>query len=181
MAGLQESARAGSTVPQTDGSVLGHEECMRRLEMQQNLLSKLSKTRSLSRVVRGLLMSLAVILLLLPSLAAGAEAKATGQPKQLPKMLDIGAKECIPCKMMIPLMEELEKDYTESLIVEFIDVWKNPNAARPYGIRGIPTQIFYDASGKELTRHMGYISKEGIIKTFKNFGIEIKKNSEKGR
>jgi thioredoxin 1 len=95
-------------------------------------------------------------------------------------MIDIGAKKCIPCKMMIPIMEDLEANYTESLIVEFIDVWENPGAGRPYGIRTIPTQIFYDASGKELTRHMGYISKEAILKTFKDFGIEIKKNAAKG-
>jgi thioredoxin 1 len=148
--------------------------------MQHSLLSVFSKTSS-SPIVRGLLLFLALALLSLPSLVSAKEGMAATQAKKLPKMIDIGAKECIPCKMMIPLMEELERDYTESLIVEFIDVWKNPNAGRPYGIRTIPTQIFYDVSGKELTRHMGYISKEAIIKTFKTYGIEVKKNGEKGR
>ena len=63
--------------------------------------------------------------------------------------------------MMAPILEELKKEYAGVLIVEFVDVWKNPEAGQQYGIRGIPTQIFYDANGKELKRHLGFISKAG--------------------
>jgi thioredoxin 1 len=94
----------------------------------------------------------------------------------LPTMIDVGAKECTPCKMMVPILEELENEYTQALRVEFIDVWKNPGAEQKYRIRAIPTQIFYDASGKELSRHLGYISKEQILEVFKKYGIEIKKD-----
>jgi thioredoxin 1 len=77
---------------------------------------------------------------------------------------------------MAPVLEELKRDYAGILKVDFIDVWENPNAGQKYGIRAIPTQIFYDASGKELYRHMGFMSKEQILDTFKNLGVELKKS-----
>ena len=79
--------------------------------------------------------------------------------------------------MMAPVLEELKRDYAGILNVEFVDIWENPNAGQKYGIRAIPTQIFYNASGKELYRHMGFMSKEQILETFKVLGIELKKSS----
>ncbi len=91
----------------------------------------------------------------------------------------MGADKCIPCKMMAPVLEELKKEYTGILQVDFVDAWKNPNEASKYGVRGIPTQIFYDISGKERGRHMGFISKEDILKGFEQLGISLKKPSKK--
>jgi thioredoxin 1 len=99
------------------------------------------------------------------------------QPKKLPRLVDLGADKCIPCKMMAPILEELKKDYAGIINVEFIDVWKNPDKAKEYGITIIPTQIFFDASGKELFRHEGFFSKEDILGKWKEFGI----NPEKGK
>jgi thioredoxin 1 len=93
---------------------------------------------------------------------------------KLPKLLDLGADKCIPCKMMAPILEELKREYAGRLEVEFIDVWKNPEAGQRYGIRMIPTQIFYDADGKELYRHVGFISKEDILSKWKELGVELK-------
>jgi thioredoxin 1 len=87
-------------------------------------------------------------------------------------MVDLGAKECIPCKMMAPIMEELEKEYQGRAAVIFIDVWKNPEAGPKFGIRAIPTQIFYDAQGKEITRHEGFLDKESIVSIFTK--LEVK-------
>lgn len=94
---------------------------------------------------------------------------------QYPALVDVGAKQCIPCKMMEPVLEELKTEYAGVLRVEFIDVQVDPQRAVKLGVRGIPTQIFYDASGKERHRHMGYISKEGILTTFKKLKIELVK------
>lgn len=91
--------------------------------------------------------------------------------KRLPKLLDLGAKKCVPCKMMAPLLEELTRNYRGRLDVEFIDVWENPGAAEQYGIQSIPTQIFYDADGKEFFRHVGFYPKEDILARFKEKGI----------
>ena len=93
--------------------------------------------------------------------------------KKLPKLVDLGAKSCVPCKMMAPIMEDLEKNYKDKMEVVFIDVWKNPNAGKEYKIRLIPTQIFYDPSGKELFRHEGFYSKEDILKKWKELGFEF--------
>jgi thioredoxin 1 len=107
-----------------------------------------------------------------------SQKDAATSPKKLPRLVDVGADKCIPCIAMAPILEELKKEYAGILDVEFVDVWKNPNAGQKYGIRGIPTQIFYDASGKELGRHMGFISKEQILQSFKKLGVELQ-NPEK--
>ncbi len=97
--------------------------------------------------------------------------------KALPRLVDLGADKCIPCKMMAPILDELKKEYAGRLEVEFIDVWKNPDMAKKYGISLIPTQIFYDSYGKELFRHEGFISKEDILAKWKGLGIEIEKGT----
>jgi len=97
------------------------------------------------------------------------------QPESLPKLIDLGADKCIPCKMMAPILDELKSEYEGSLIVEFIDVWKNPDEAPKYGIKLIPTQIFFDASGKEIFRHEGFISKEDILAKWQELGVELVK------
>jgi thiol-disulfide isomerase/thioredoxin len=104
---------------------------------------------------------------------------AATSPKKIPRLVDVGADKCIPCIAMAPILEELKKEYVGILDVEFVDVWKNPNAGEKYKIRGIPTQIFYDASGKELSRHMGFISKEQILQSFKKLGIELNNPEQK--
>jgi thioredoxin 1 len=98
--------------------------------------------------------------------------------KALPLLLDLGANKCIPCKMMAPILEELKKDYAGTFNVEFIDVWKNPNEAKKYGIKIIPTQIFFDAAGKELFRHEGFFSKADILAKWKELSVEIEKRQE---
>jgi thioredoxin 1 len=109
--------------------------------------------------------------------AENKDAKAPPPAKSIPLMVDVGAKKCIPCKMMAPILEELKQEYEGIFRVEFVDVWENPGAGEKYGIRGIPTQIFYDASGKEFYRHMGYFSKQQILDTFRKHGIVLKKVS----
>jgi len=91
----------------------------------------------------------------------------------LPALIDLGAGECIPCKMMAPILEELKKEYAGRLEVRFIDVWQNPSEAGKYGIKLIPTQIFRDASGKELFRHEGFFSKEDILTKWKELGVDL--------
>jgi len=79
-------------------------------------------------------------------------------------MLDLGAKKCIPCKMMAPIIEELKEEYDGKAAILFIDVWQHPQEARRYRIRAIPTQIFYDKSGGEVFRHVGFMDKKSIVR-----------------
>jgi thioredoxin 1 len=93
--------------------------------------------------------------------------------KGLPVMIELGSDQCIPCKMMTPILEELKTEYVDILKVHFLDVRKLPALSKIYGIKLIPTQIFYDASGKELFRHEGFYSKEDILAKWREFGVEL--------
>jgi len=86
---------------------------------------------------------------------------------------------CIPCKKMAPILEELKKDYAGRMEVEFIDVWKNPDAGKAYNVEMIPTQIFYDASGKELFRHVGFFGREDILAQWKQLGVDLAAGEKK--
>jgi len=93
--------------------------------------------------------------------------------QKLPKLIDLGAGKCVPCKMMAPVLAEIKKEYKGKLEVVFIDVWENPDEAKKYNIKLIPTQIFYDASGKELFRHEGFFSEQDIMAKYKELGIHL--------
>lgn len=94
---------------------------------------------------------------------------AYAAPEQIPvpntvTMLDLGAKSCVPCKMMAPVLEKVGKYYEGKASILFVDVWENPNMKSEYGIQAIPTQIFYDKKGNERERHTGFLD-EASIKT----------------
>ena len=76
---------------------------------------------------------------------------------------------------MAPILEELAETHKAYFTVEFIDVWVNPSMAKEYNVRIIPTQVFYDAGGRELYRHIGFYSKEEILDKWRGFGIDVGK------
>ena len=100
--------------------------------------------------------------------AAAADVPVKG----MVTMVDLGAGECIPCKMMAPILIKLEKQYAGKAAVVFLDVWKDRAPAKRFGIRAIPTQIFFDKDGKEVYRHEGFLSEEEIIRRFKDMGVK---------
>jgi len=101
------------------------------------------------------------------------------KPVKPPKLVDLGAGKCIPCKMMAPILEEMKKDFAGKLEVVFIDVWQNADEGSKYKIRVIPTQIFYSPEGKELFRHEGFYSREDILAKWKEFGFNFTTESKK--
>lgn len=96
----------------------------------------------------------------------------------LPKLVDLGATKCVPCKMMAPILEELKKDFAGRMDVVFIDVWENANAGQSFGIKIIPTQIFFAPDGKELFRHEGFYSREDILSKWKDLGYDFSASKE---
>jgi thioredoxin 1 len=108
-----------------------------------------------------------------PSEATFPESRASDEipVKGVATMVDLGAKECIPCKMMVPVMEKVEKKYRGKAAVVFIDVWKDKEPAKRFGIRAIPTQIFFDKEGKEVYRHEGFMGEAEIDRVFKKIGV----------
>ncbi|MDZ7820326.1 MAG: thioredoxin family protein [Candidatus Marinimicrobia bacterium] len=85
--------------------------------------------------------------------------------------------------MMAPILDELREEYRGVMEVVFIDVWKRENqqVAAKYGIRAIPTQIFFDEDGNELWRHTGFMSKEDILNKWKELGYDLKPASSKSK
>ena len=109
-----------------------------------------------------------------PVASASAPAQpAMSAPAALPRLVDLGADKCVPCKMMAPILEELKKSHEGRLQVDFIDVWKNPDAGQQYALRVIPTQIFIGPDGKELARHEGFMSREDILGQGAKLGISF--------
>jgi thioredoxin 1 len=122
--------------------------------------------------VSGRARRVALLLVGLAFLAAGPAA-AGGAPKPappaaLPRLVDLGAHKCVPCKRMAPILDELRRDYAGVVDVQFIDVWQDPKAGTPYRIRLIPTQVFFDAKGRERFRHEGFFSREDIERVFRD-------------
>lgn len=108
---------------------------------------------------------------------ASAADLISGAPHDLPvkgmvTMVDIGAHACIPCKMMTPIIEALSKEYEGRAAIAFIDVWQHREEADRYGIRAIPTQIFYDAQGKEQYRHVGFLDRDSIVEKLAELGVK---------
>ena len=108
-----------------------------------------------------------------PSETTFLESHVSGEipVKGMVTMVDLGANECIPCKMMVPVMEKVKKKYQRKAAIVFIDVWKNKEPAKRFGIRAIPTQIFFDKEGKEVHRHEGFMGEAEIDRIFKKMGV----------
>ena len=104
--------------------------------------------------------------------AGAAPTSAPAAAKTMPRVVDLGADKCIPCKQLAPILEELKKEYAGRVTVEFIDVWKDPKAGEPYKISVIPTQVFFDKEGKEVWRHVGFLPKADFVAKFKELGVQ---------
>lgn len=94
---------------------------------------------------------------------------------RLPKLIDIGSGTCVPCKMMKPIIDDLQKNYNSFFETEYIDLNYDENREKAYyyQVRVIPTILFFDADGQQLYRHEGYISKEDILKNWKKFNVKV--------
>jgi thioredoxin 1 len=98
--------------------------------------------------------------------------QTSSQP--LPRLLDLGAGKCASCKAMTVVLDEMKESFEGQLSVEFIDVWENEDATEEYGIRMIPTQIFFDAKGTELFRHEGFYGRADMLAKWEELGYEFK-------
>ncbi len=120
-----------------------------------------------------------VLFCLLTTTAAWAELPSGNQftiqaalASGRPTIVDFGARSCIPCKKMAPILEQLEKEYKGRANVIFVDVWQDNKIGGTYRVQMIPTQIFFDAKGKEAGRHMGFLDRQPIIDTLTKLGVK---------
>jgi len=121
-----------------------------------------------TKVIAGIFALSVLLLSAQPLIALAPEVPVKG----MVTMVDLGAKKCIPCKMMAPILAKLEKEYAGRAAVVFLDVWEDPAPAKRFGIRAIPTQIFFDKEKKEIYRHEGFLSEEAIIKQLETMGVK---------
>jgi thioredoxin 1 len=89
----------------------------------------------------------------------------------LPKLWDFWATWCPPCKQLKPTIEALEKEYEGKIEIKSIDSDQNKDLAQKFGIQAIPTLVFLDAKGNELSRIVGLVPRDTIVGRFKAHGF----------
>jgi thioredoxin 1 len=98
--------------------------------------------------------------------------KVAEKPKELPRMWDFGSEKCIPCKTMKEILDPMMIEYKGRIDIRIILVNEEQELTRQARIQIIPTQIFYDPSGKELYRHVGVYPRDSIVAKFREYGWE---------
>lgn len=106
----------------------------------------------------------------LPSASKAVVSLALSSGK--PAVIDLGARTCIPCKKMAPILASLSAEYRSKASVLFIDVREDRAAADKFRVQMIPTQIFFDARGKEVKRHVGFMERAEVVKELKAAGLK---------
>ena len=86
------------------------------------------------------------------------KARASGRGS----LIDFGSTDCVPCEMMEPILKTLREKYKDKVNVLFINVTEEPILASRYGVQSIPIQIFFDKTGKEFFRHVGFFPQDQI-------------------
>lgn len=123
---------------------------------------------------------LVIISMVLTPVVSSAQDFSMVPAKGTVTMIDLGAKKCIPCKMMAPILEKLEKAYEGKADIVFIDVWENRQQAPRFKINAIPTQIFFNEKGEEVYRHVGFLDEKSIIDQMTRMGVEKPDSADKG-
>lgn len=126
------------------------------------------------------IMLLFIVLFVNITLSAQTKGRTDkAKPRPLVTFIELGSDSCIPCKMMRPVMEAVQKEYGDSILVVFYDIYKQREMGMRYNVRVMPTQVFLDNNGKEFHRHEGFYPKEEIIRLVdKKLGIKRKDNQQ---
>lgn len=97
--------------------------------------------------------------------STGAIDDAVQQALRLgkPVVAEFGATSCESCRAMKPVLGALAREHGGRMTVVDIDLLKNTGYASRYKIQLMPTQVFFDAQGREIGRHMGKISGNEIL------------------
>jgi thioredoxin 1 len=94
---------------------------------------------------------------------ADAPKPEPSEPGPLPELWDFSAEWCPPCREQTPIMRELEGELKGRVEVRIIDVDQERDLASRFSIRAIPTQVFLDKDGNEVSRHVGLFPKDSLI------------------
>jgi len=80
-----------------------------------------------------------------------------------PAVVEFGANACASCREMKPVLEALQREHGERISVLNIDILKTRGYISRYKIQLMPTQVFFDAQGREIGRNMGKVSAGEIL------------------
>jgi len=91
------------------------------------------------------------------------QAQSSAPAKGKPALYEFGAKTCIPCREMKEVMAALKTSHGDQVEFRMVYADEERPMFEQYKIMLIPTQIFFDASGKEVDRHIGALPKEEVL------------------
>jgi len=110
-------------------------------------------THALSRVLNG---------------AAVSDALKSGRPT----IAEFGLGTCEVCKKMAPLLEKAAAEYAGKANIVSVDLDEYAALGRYYGIRAMPTQIYFNIRGEEVDRHIGFLPSEAIASKLAELGVK---------
>ena len=83
----------------------------------------------------------------------------------LPLVVDLLATWCGPCRMLAPIVSELASEYDGKIVVGKCDVEENEDIAMEFGVRNIPTLLFFK-DGKLVDKFVGSAKKPALVEKF---------------
>src|SRR3990172_4916520 len=116
----------------------------------------------------GSLLGLMGIFVISQSLPAWPQGVA---PQKRPALYEFGAKTCVPCIQMQKVMAALKTSYGDQVEFRMVYVDEERDLFRQYKIMLIPTQVFLNAEGKEVDRHVGPLTKEEVLQKLKELQL----------
>ncbi|MDR0368267.1 MAG: thioredoxin [Bacteroidales bacterium] len=84
-----------------------------------------------------------------------------------PVVMDFWAEWCGPCRMISPIVEEVAQEYQDKVVVGKINIDDNANITQQFGIRNIPTLLFFKG-GELADKHVGAIRKAELTEKINN-------------
>jgi thioredoxin 1 len=92
--------------------------------------------------------------------------------KGIVNVINFGTELCLPCRMMVPVIEKMKKQYEGEALIAFVDLRENLHYLEGFNILLIPTQVFFDSDGREIYRHVGFMPEEDIAAQLEKMGIK---------